>query len=143
MKSRYFHYGLDDMEHWGVYFIEEALSPRHKKLLCPTKEELANELCGFCDDLDKLFALSKDDRDVLLYYRTKAKVLRDKKMVTYFDLYSSIGFSSEFMDMLHSTIHKRFLVVRKLIRDELKSMIPKEEAKKSTTKNQKKKAPYM
>ena len=133
MKSRYFHYGIDDMEHWGVYFIEEALTPEHKTLLCPTKDELAKEMSGFDIELDKLFALPKDQFDVLLYYRTKAKVLRDKSMVAYFHLSSELGFSDEFMNELHSIIHKRFLAVRKSIRDELKRMIPKTATAKAPT----------
>jgi hypothetical protein len=134
MKSRYFHYGIDDMEHWGVYFIEEALSPDHRKLLCPTKEELAKEMSGFGCELDKLFALPKDQLDVLLYYRTKAEVLREKSMVAYYNLSSELGFSDEFMNELHSIIHKRFLAVRKSIRDELKRMIPKKAATPPTKK---------
>ena len=125
LKSRFFHYGIDDMEHWGVYFVEEALTPEHKKLLCPTKNELAEEMSGFDDELDKLFALPKDQFDVVVYYRTKAKVLRDKKMIAYFHLTSELGFSNEFLNTVHSIIHQRFMAVKKSIRDELKNMIPK------------------
>ena len=125
LTSRYFYYGFDDMEYWGVYFIEEALSPEHKKQLCPTKDELAKEIHGFEHELDKLFALPKDQFDVLLYYRTKAKVLREKNMIDYFNLSTELGFSDEFLREVHSIIHKRFLAVRKFVRDELKRMIPK------------------
>jgi len=83
------------------------------------------EIRGFEGELDKLFALPKDQFDVLLYYRSKAKVLREKNMIACYDLSAELGFSDEFMKELHSIIHKRFLAVRKYIRDELKRMIPK------------------
>jgi len=124
-RSRYFHYGLDDMEYWGVYFIEEALLPEYKKLLCPQKDELAMELRGFDDETDKLFALPKDQFEVLLYSRTKAKALREKGMLSDSHLFSALGFTREFENELHAIIHKRFLAVRKSIRDEFKRMLPK------------------
>ena len=133
MKARYFHYGIDDMEHWGVYFVEDSLIPEHKKLLCPTKDELALELGGHSDDLDRLYALPKGLFDVLVYYRTKAKVLRDNKVVTYYQLPLYNEFNKDFMDAVHGIIHKRFLTVRKSIRDELKRMIPKTATTKTAT----------
>ena len=132
LKSRFFHYGIDDMEHWGVYFVEEALTPEHKKLLCPTRNELAEEMNGYDDELDRLFALPKDQFDVVVYYRTKAKVLRDKKMVAYFQLSPELGLSNEFLNTVHSIIHQRFMTVKKSIRDELKRMIPKKPSSSST-----------
>ena len=137
LKSRYFHYGIDEMEYSGVYFIEEALSPDHKKQLCPTKDELAKEIHGFEHELDKLFALPKDQFDVLLYYRMKAKTLREKNMIAYFNLSAELGFGDEFMRELHAVIHKRFLAVRKIIRNELKRMIPKSKSSVSPAKKKK------
>ena len=125
MKSRYFHYGFDEMEFWGVYFIEEALTDHHRKMLCPTKEELADELGGFQNELDRLFSLPKDEFETILYYRSKAKILRKKGINSYEYLPAYRNFDEDFKDALHKVIHKRFLAVRKEVRDELKSMIPK------------------
>ncbi|MDL2257961.1 hypothetical protein LJC42_02235 [Eubacteriales bacterium OttesenSCG-928-K08] len=127
MRSRYFHYGIDEREYWGVYFVEEALSIQHKKMLCPTKDEMESELGGYRNELDRLFALPKVEFEAIVYYRTKTKVLRDKKILTSYDLACSLNMDEEFMQSVYSIVHKRFLAVRKSIRDELKKMIPKEE----------------
>ena len=118
----------------GVYFVEEALSSDRKKMLCPTEEELRDELSDFGDELDKLLALPKDEFEVIMYYRCKAKVLREKNMIGHSELYSSLGFSEEFIKRLRAIIHKRFLAVRKPVYDEIKSMIPKEQKKGTTQK---------
>jgi len=56
-------------------------------------------------------------------------------MVACFHSFSELGFSDKFMHELHSIIHKRFLAVRKSIRDKLKRMIPKKAATPTIKKN--------
>jgi len=125
LESRYFHYGIDKMEHWGVYFVEEVLTPEHKKLLCPTKAELINELPQFPSELERLFGLSKEERDVLLYYRSNAKVLREKKLSADYLALRARYDRGDFVDQLQKVIHKRFMAVSKMIRNEFKSMLPR------------------
>ncbi|MCL2333344.1 MAG: hypothetical protein FWC52_00940 [Candidatus Methanoplasma sp.] len=123
LKSRTFHYGIDDTEHWGVYFAEEALSPEHRKLLCPTKEELIEEIGGGEKEIEKIFSLQKDEFETLVYYRTKSKVLRERGFKTYSDLAASLGIDDVVLGNVQKAIHKRFLAVCGTVRNEVKKSI--------------------
>lgn len=86
------------------------------------------------DEVAKTRKIVIDERSKECFY-IKAKVLREKNMTSYFKLSFELGFSNEFINELHSIIHKRFLTVCKYIRNELAKMVPK----KATTPPTKKK----
>jgi hypothetical protein len=124
INNRYFHYGIDDLEQGGIYFIIDALSPAQRSLLCPTKTELATELQAFYYELDRLYALPQAEFAVLLYHRNKAKLLRERQLPSSRDLWASLRFDEAFIKALNTAMHQRFITARNLIREELKSMLP-------------------
>lgn len=138
--SQYLHvrfntYGLDDYlpDHFGIYFIEERLPQDFKKMLIPTMEEILEDIVvlnelGEADknaalvELKKIWSLSTEERYVLMYDQQMSRILREKGLLTAYDLCKSLGIDTDVYSMLQDAIWKRYKKIVKIVNDEVKAM---------------------
>ena len=115
---------------YGVYFLEDRVSEDLLDILKPTKEEILRDIVlfnaptpketqGIVKDLDFIFNLPNEVRDIILYRREQSKYLREQGITTSYDLIKTYPIGDS-VELIQNVLWKRYLTVKKIIVDEVK-----------------------
>lgn len=135
LHVRFNTYGLDDYipEHFGIYFIEERLPQDFKRILIPTLEEALEDIASLNNlneerkaavknELEIIWNLPTDERYVLMYDQQMSKILREKELVTSYDLCRLLGLDTDVLSMLQDAIWIRYKKIAKIVNEEVKAL---------------------
>ena len=138
--SQYVHvkfnsYGLNDRipDFFGIYFLEEKLPENFKKILIPSLEEVLVDIVTLYQldhdteqktrcELEKIWALPKEERYIVMYWQQMNKILRNRSLLTPYDFCKVNGFDVDIIEQLQNVIWKRFKIIDKIINDEVKQL---------------------
>ena len=73
-------------------------------------------------ELKKIWSLSTEERYVLMYDQQMSRILREKGLLTAYDLCKSLGIDTDVYSMLQDAIWKRYKKIVKIVNDEVKAM---------------------
>ncbi len=141
LEQRYGHYinshfytkgiGNHLPDFYGVYFLEDRVPEDFLLILRPSKEDILQDIESFYNpskedldsiskDLEYLWGLSEEIRDIVLYRQEQSKYLRDNNITTTYDLIKSLNLREDTQDYLYTVIRKRYQSVKKIVVDEIK-----------------------
>lgn len=141
LKQKYGHYinshfytngiGNHLPDFYGIYFLEDKVPEDILLIIKPSKEEIlmdiesfynpsSENLLGIGKDLDNIWCLSEDVRDIVIYRQELSKYLRDNNYITSYDLIKTLKLREDTQEYLYTVIRKRYLSVKKIIVDEVK-----------------------
>lgn len=133
ISNHFYEYGISNTlpDFYGIYFLEEKVPGELLSIIRPSKEDILLDIKNFYGlskakikkiekNLDKIFSLPTDKRYILLYKRAMDKYLKDNSL-TYVDLQETNKIDDECYSYIHKVIWKRYLSLKKIVTDEVKS----------------------
>ncbi len=133
VSNHFYEYGISNTlpDVYGIYFLEEKVPGELLSIIKPSREDILLDIESFYGlskvkmnkvkkNLDKIFSLPNYKRDILLYKREMDKYLKENGL-TYMDLQESNKIDDECYSYIHKVIWKRYLSLKKIITDEVKS----------------------
>lgn len=133
INSHIYTYGISGYlpNFYGIYFLEDKMPEDFKRILIPSMLEVLEDIqnrYGLEEkghekvklELEKIWNLPKDIREIIIYGQNEHKYLREKGYHTSYDLSSSLGINEKALDYLNTVIHIRYKSVEKIIKDEVK-----------------------
>ena len=141
LEQRYGHYisshfyskgiGNHLPDFYGIYFLENKVPEDLLLIIKPDKEDIlldienyynpSNEdLLGVAKDLEYIWSLPDEIRNIILYRQEQSKYLRENNITTSYDLIKSLQLREGTQEYLYTVIKKRYQAVKKIVVDEIK-----------------------
>jgi len=116
---------------YGIYFLEDKVSEEFKSIIKPSKEAVVLDIESFFNpsnadivaikkEIDFIWELPATIRDIILYSQEQNKYLRDYGVTSSYELIKKYKLREDTIDYLHKVIWKRYLLIKKIIVDEVK-----------------------
>lgn len=130
INTHFLTYGISNHlpDFYGIYFLSSKMPEDFKRILIPSKEDILIDIVNrynlsdckiknIEETLNIIWNLSQEEKNAILYYRT---INKDKTIVSY-KLVEKLKLDDEDIGYIQNSIHQRFLSVKKIIVDEVKT----------------------